>query len=70
MRARPRTDSRQPARRQPVRPGPGAWLAESERLFRDFVELTPYRFQPFVRTFKSWDEYERWRHAQTSPWYR
>jgi hypothetical protein len=46
------------------------WLAESERLYRDFAELTPYRFQPFVRTFKSWDEYVQWRHAQTNPWYR
>ena len=70
MRSRPKAHSRRPARRRSARPTPGAWLAESERLFRDFVELTPYRFQPFVRTFKSWDEYERWRHAQTNLWYR
>jgi len=33
-------------RRRRARQGPAAWLAESERLFRDFVELTPYSFQP------------------------
>jgi len=70
MRTRSRTPSRRSAPRRTARPGPAAWLAESERLYRDFVELTPYPFQPFVRTFKSWDEYERWRHAQTNPWYR
>jgi hypothetical protein len=70
MRPQSRPSRRRPARRRAARPGPAAWLAESERLFRDFVELTPYPFQPFVRTFTSWDEYERWRHAQTNPWYR
>jgi hypothetical protein len=47
-----------------------ARLAEAERLFRDFVELTPFRFKPFVRSFDSFDDYERWRRAQTNPWYR
>jgi hypothetical protein len=70
MRARTHASSRRFTRRRPARPAPAAWLAESERLYRDFVELTPYRFQPFVRTFASWDEYEQWRHAQTNPWYR
>jgi len=70
MDSRASVPTRRRARRRPNRSGPAAWLAESERLYRDFVELTPHRFRPFVRTFKSWDEYERWRHAQTSPWYR
>jgi hypothetical protein len=26
--------------------------------------------QPFVKSFDSVDEYERWRRAQTNPWYR
>lgn len=47
-----------------------ARLAEAERLFADFVELTPYRFTPFVRTFDSFADYERWKRAQTNPWYR
>lgn len=50
----------------------GAWarLAEAERLFSDFRALTPYRFQPFARSFATFAEYERWRRAQTNPWYR
>ena len=45
-------------------------LAEAERLFQDFRELTPYRFTPFVRTFESFAAYERWKRAQDNPWYR
>lgn len=45
-------------------------LREAERLYADFVELTPYKFEPFVKTFNSFDEYERWKRAQTNPWYR
>ena len=45
-------------------------LAQAERLFRDFEELTPYRFTPFVRSFDSFAEYERWKRAQDNPWYR
>jgi len=45
-------------------------LAEAERLFQDFRELTPYRFRPFVRSFASFAQYERWRRAQKNPWYR
>jgi len=37
MRTRSRTSSRRPARRRTARPGPAAWLAENERLYRDFV---------------------------------
>jgi hypothetical protein len=52
------------------RAGPAIWLAESERLFADFKQLTPYRYRPFVRTFSSFEGYERWKRAQTNPWYR
>lgn len=45
-------------------------LFESERLFQDFRELTPYRFRPLARCFASFAAYERWRRAQTNPWYR
>jgi len=65
MRARPKAiPGVQPA--AAPRGRAGCVAAESERLYRDFAELTPYRFQPFVRTFKSWDEYEQWRHARQS----
>jgi hypothetical protein len=57
-------------RRLVRRPSPAAWLAEAERLFEDFRELTPYRFRPFARSFDSFDEYERWRRAQSNPWLR
>lgn len=61
-------------RRQHPRPASprsaAARLREAERLFADFVELTPYGFKPFVKTFDSFDEYERWKRAQTNPWYR
>jgi hypothetical protein len=49
---------------------PGAWLREAERLYADFKELTPYPYRPFVRTFSSFAEYERWKRAQRNPWYR
>jgi hypothetical protein len=45
-------------------------LFEAERLFLDFVELTPYRYRPFVRSFRSFREFERWKRAQKNPWYR
>ncbi len=45
-------------------------LFEAERLFQDFKELTPFRFLPLARSFASFSEYERWRRAQTNPWYR
>jgi len=47
-----------------------ARLFEAERLFRDFRALTPYRFRPFTKSFDSFRQYERWRRAQTNPWYR
>jgi len=50
--------------------GPARWLSESERLYLDFRQLTPYRFKPFARTFETFAEYERWKRAQTNPWYR
>ena len=56
-------------RRRPV-PRAAGWLFEAERLFLDFRELTPFRFRPFVRSFDSFEAYERWKRAQTNPWYR
>jgi hypothetical protein len=57
--------------RRPGRPrSAAARLFEAERLFADFVQLTPYRFKPFVKSFDSFDDYERWKRAQTNPWYR
>lgn len=53
----------------PVRSA-AARLFESERLFLDFVELTPFKFKPFVKSFDSFGDYERWKRAQTNPWYR
>ena len=47
-----------------------ARLRLAEALYRDFVALTPYRFRPFARSFDSFDQYQRWRRAQTNPWYR
>jgi hypothetical protein len=57
------------ARRAALRT-PAARLREAERLFADFVELTPRPFTPLVKTFDSFAEYERWKRAQTDPWYR
>ena len=50
--------------------GAAARLAEAERLFEDFRQLTPYRYRPFALTFTTFAKYERWRRAQTNPWYR
>jgi hypothetical protein len=65
LRARPGTDRPEPRPRSAA-----ARLAAAEALFRDFVRLTPYPYRPFVKTFDSFDEYDRWRRAQTNPWYR
>jgi hypothetical protein len=72
MTARPRSRRRAGRRtRRPARPpSAAARLFEAERLFQDFRALTPYRFKPFARSFDSWADYERWRRAQTNPWYR
>jgi hypothetical protein len=52
------------------RRGAAGRLAEAERLFADFRELTPYPYRPFTKTFSTFAEYERWKRAQTNPWYR
>jgi hypothetical protein len=60
-----------PRRRHPRPPrSAAARLAEAERLFRDFVELTPHKPRIFVRSFRSFEDYERWKRAQVNPWYR
>ena len=45
-------------------------LIESERLFQEAKELSPYPFRQFTKSFDSFEEYERWRRAQKNPWYR
>jgi hypothetical protein len=60
---------RRPARKPDLRSAAGR-LREADRLFRDFTELTPYRFKPLVKSFDSFEDYERWKRAQTNPWYR
>ena len=57
-------------KQSPRRSSPSRWLFESEQLYRDFVELTPFRFRPLARSFESFAEYERWKRAQQNPWYR
>jgi hypothetical protein len=63
-------------RRLATRPAPrparsaAARLEEAERLFADFRALTGRRFRPFARSFRTFADYERWRRAQTNPWYR
>ncbi len=48
-----------------------ARLALAEQLYRDFEQLTPYpKPKPFVRSFDSFADYERWRRAQRNPWNR
>lgn len=56
--------------RRPARRGAAACLHAAERLYADFKRLTPYPYRPFARTFSSFAEYERWKRAQTNPWYR
>ena len=36
-----------------------AHLEMTEQLYRDFLQLTPHRFVPLVRSFASFKEYER-----------
>lgn len=44
-------------------------VRQSEQLFREAVKLNPYKkYRPFVRSFKTLGEYERWRKKQSSPW--
>ena len=45
-------------------------LRESERLYLDFLELTPDRFVRLAKSFSSFDEYERWKRDEAPPWYR
>lgn len=64
------TAKRRGARRPRHTTSPSARLRESERLFADFVALTPYTFKPFVKSFDSYAAYERWKRVQKNPWYR
>jgi hypothetical protein len=62
--------AKRPRARLGARKSPAACLFEAERLFQDFRELTPYPYEPIARSFKSFAEFERWKRAQKSPWYR
>jgi hypothetical protein len=69
----PSAKSRTHRNRRPTRGIPRSAalrLAQAEALFRDFASLTPYQYRPFVKTFDSFTEYERWRRGQKNPWYR
>jgi hypothetical protein len=66
----PRRSNRRRVKPRRAKDSATARLIESERLFADFVELTPVRFRPFVKSFDTFDAYERWKRAQTNPWYR
>jgi len=46
------------------------WLDEAERLYRDYLDLTPLRFVPLAKSFESFEEYERWKRDEAPPWYR
>jgi hypothetical protein len=65
----PRSRARR-AKRRRTKDSAAARLIQSEQLFTDFVELTPFRFRPFVKSFDTFEAYERWKRAQTNPWYR
>ena len=45
-------------------------LFEAEALYRDFEEVTPFEFRPFVKCFDSFEEFEGWKRAQGDPCYR
>ena len=45
-------------------------LYEAEALFRDFEQVTPFQFRPFVKSFDSFEAFDRWKREQTNPWYR
>ena len=73
VRARPSRQRRSvPAHTPPSPPrSAAARLAEAERLYREFAELTPFPYpKAFARSFETWADYERWRRAQTNPWLR
>lgn len=45
-------------------------LDEAEKLYRDFLELTPLKFVPLAKSFDSFEAYERWKRDEAPPWYR
>lgn len=38
-------------------------------LYDQFRLLTPYTYKPFVKSFKSFKEYEKWKKKQSNPWF-
>lgn len=56
-------------------PADGTHLSIRKRIFlceemvRASEKLTPFRrYRPFVKSFDSFQEYEKWRKNQTNPW--
>ena len=45
-------------------------IETSERLFQDFKKVTSYPFEPIIKSFDSFEDYEKWKDEQTNPWYR
>ncbi|MBI1883083.1 MAG: hypothetical protein HYS08_02625 [Chlamydiae bacterium] len=41
-------------------------LAES--LYQEIVHIQKKRFKPFVKSFSSFEEYEKWKARQKDPW--
>ena len=37
-------------------------------LYDTFLKLTPYRYKPFVKSFKNFTEYAQWKKEQRNPW--
>lgn len=38
-------------------------------LYLQFKLLTPYKPQPLVKSFDSFEDYEKWKKKQKNPWY-
>ncbi|EKD47030.1 MAG: hypothetical protein ACD_66C00251G0004 [uncultured bacterium] len=62
-------------REQLLDPADGSYLTIEERLalgesfFRQGMKLCPVKpYQPFVKSFDSYRDYEKWRKKQTHPW--
>lgn len=44
-------------------------LQNLEDLYQRFILLSPYRPEPLVKSFSSFEEYNDWKEKQTNPWY-
>jgi len=39
-----------------------------EELYKRLLLFSPFRYKPFVKSFSSFVEYERWKKKQKNPW--